>query len=125
MASSAKPIIEIPEGSPPPGLTLDDIVEGTGATAIPGATVSVHYVGMSWSTGKEFDASWDRGEHFNFKLGVGQVIEGWDEGVTGMREGGQRRITIPPHLGYGEHGAGSAIAPHETLVFIVDLVSVH
>jgi peptidylprolyl isomerase len=89
-----------------------------------GSDVSVHYVGVSWSTGTEFDASWDRGDVFRFGLGAGQVIAGWDQGVAGMRVGGRRRITIPPHLGYGKRGAGGVIAPNETLVFVVDLVGV-
>ena len=82
------------------------------------------YVGVSWSTGKEFDASWDRGNPFQFVLGRGQVIGGWDQGVQGMKVGGRRRLTIPPELGYGAQGAGGVIAPNETLVFVVDLVSI-
>ena len=84
----------------------------------------MHYVGVSWSTGKQFDASWDRGSLFRFTLGKGQVIAGWDQGVAGMKVGGRRRITIPPALGYGKRGAGAVIAPDETLVFVVDLVGV-
>jgi peptidylprolyl isomerase len=91
---------------------------------VPGKRVEVHYVGVSWSTGEQFDASWDRDETFRFKLGGGQVINGWDQGVAGMRVGGRRRLTIPPALGYGARGAGSVIAPNETLVFVVDLLSV-
>jgi len=84
----------------------------------------VHYVGVAWSNGQQFDASWDRNDTFSFRLGGGQVIKGWDEGVAGMKVGGRRRLTIPPHLGYGARGAGGAIGPNETLVFVVDLVSV-
>ena len=86
--------------------------------------VEVHYVGVAWSTGDQFDASWDRGQTFSFRLGGGQVIAGWDQGVQGMRVGGRRQLTIPPHLGYGARGAGGVIKPNETLVFVVDLVAV-
>ena len=89
-----------------------------------GRVVEVHYVGVSWSSGKQFDASWDRGDTFKFGLGKGQVIAGWDQGVAGMKVGGRRRITIPPMLAYGKRGAGGVIGPDETLVFVVDLVSV-
>ena len=102
----------------------DDLITGTGAEATPGKTVEVHYVGVSWSTKKQFDASWDRGETFDFPLGAGRVIRGWDDGVRGMRVGGRRRLTIPPAMGYGARGAGADIGPNETLVFIVDLIAV-
>lgn len=120
-----KPEVTVP-GGPPPGkaLQVEDIEVGTGDEATPGTRVEVHYVGVSWSTGEQFDASWDRGETFRFKLGGGQVITGWDQGVAGMRVGGRRRLTIPPALGYGSRGAGGVIKPNETLVFVVDLVSV-
>jgi peptidylprolyl isomerase len=120
-----KPEVTVP-GGPPPGkaLQVEDLEVGTGDEAVPGKRVEVHYVGVSWSTGQQFDASWDRGETFRFKLGGGQVIPGWDQGVAGMRVGGRRRLTIPPALGYGARGAGGVIAPNETLVFVVDLVSV-
>jgi peptidylprolyl isomerase len=95
-----------------------------GAEATPGKTVEVHYVGVAWSTKKQFDASWDRGETFDFPLGAGRVIRGWDEGVKGMRVGGRRRLIIPPAMGYGARGAGGDIGPNETLVFIVDLLAV-
>lgn len=124
MATDAKPDVSIPAGEPPTELVVEDLEEGTGAEATSGTTVSVHYVGVAWSTGQQFDASWDRGDRFSFRLGGGQVIAGWDNGVAGMREGGRRRLTIPPHLGYGDRGAGGVIKPGETLVFVVDLVKV-
>jgi peptidylprolyl isomerase len=92
--------------------------------AVPGRVVEVHYVGVSWSSGEQFDASWDRGDTFKFTLGKGKVIQGWDEGVAGMRVGGRRRITIPPNMAYGKRGAGGVIGPDETLVFVVDLMGV-
>ena len=103
---------------------VDDEVVGDGAEAASGSEVTVHYVGVSWSTGLQFDASWDRMEPFRFSLGHGQVIQGWDDGVVGMKVGGRRRLTIPAHLGYGAAGAGGVIAPNETLVFVVDLLAV-
>lgn len=124
MTSDAKPEVTIPAGEPPAELVIEDITEGDGDVALAGSTVNVHYVGVSWSTGEQFDASWDRGSHFSFRLGAQQVIAGWDDGVAGMRVGGQRRLTIPPHLGYGSRGAGGVIKANETLVFVVDLVSV-
>jgi peptidylprolyl isomerase len=120
----SKPSISIPNETPPTDLVVEDIEIGTGVEATAGSTVNVHYVGVSWSNGQEFDASWDRGEHFSFRVGAGEVISGWDKGVAGMQEGGRRRLTIPPNLGYGAQGAGGVIAPNETLVFIIDLVSV-
>ena len=119
-----KPTITIPDLPVPTDLLIEDMRVGDGAEAVKGQTVMVHYVGVAWSTGKEFDASWDRGGSFDFALGAGQVIQGWDEGVAGMRVGGQRQITIPPHLGYGARGAGGVIKPNETLVFVVDLLDV-
>jgi peptidylprolyl isomerase len=103
---------------------VEDLVGGDGEEAVAGRDVEVHYVGVSWRTRKQFDASWDRGETFRFGLGGGQVIRGWDEGVVGMRVGGRRRITIPPGKAYGRQGAGGVIGPDETLVFVVDLVAV-
>ncbi|WP_431781382.1 FKBP-type peptidyl-prolyl cis-trans isomerase [Streptomyces chumphonensis] len=119
-----KPEVDFPEGAPPADLEIVDIWEGDGPVAAAGAKVSVHYVGVSFSTGEEFDASWNRGKPLEFQLGAGQVIPGWDQGVQGMKVGGRRRLTIPPHLAYGEHGAGGGrIAPNETLIFVCDLVA--
>lgn len=120
-----KPEVQIPEGNPPEQLVIDDLVVGEGEEARAGRNVSVHYVGVAWSTGRQFDASWDRNEEFEFGLGTGQVIAGWDQGVLGMRVGGRRRLTIPPQLGYGSRGAGGVIKGGETLVFVVDLLNVN
>ena len=119
-----RPAIEKPEGDIPFELGIDDLVVGEGDEATPGTKVTVHYVGVAFSTGVEFDASWNRGQPFEFRLGKGQVIQGWDAGVQGMRAGGRRRLTIPSAMAYGARGAGGAIAPHEPLVFVVDLLSV-
>lgn len=119
-----KPEVSIPDGAPPTALAMEDLVVGTGTEATSGRTVEVHYVGVAWSTKKQFDASWDRGRPFDFPLGAGRVIRGWDDGVAGMRVGGRRRLVIPPDLGYGARGAGGAIGPNETLVFVVDLLAV-
>jgi peptidylprolyl isomerase len=124
MSDTTKPTVTIPDTAPPAALEIEEITVGDGPEATAGSDVDVHYVGVSWSTGKQFDASWDRGDTFGFSLGAGQVIAGWDQGVAGMRLGGRRRITIPPHLGYGARGAGGVIAPNETLVFVVDLLAV-
>ncbi|MEA2450098.1 MAG: hypothetical protein QOG63_2030 [Thermoleophilaceae bacterium] len=124
MTTDEKPQVAIPDGPPSYQLEIEDIVEGDGDEAAAGNVVEVHYVGVSWSTGQEFDASWNRGSTFKFGLGKGQVIQGWDQGVAGMKVGGRRRITIPPQLGYGKRGAGGVIGPDETLVFVVDLVGV-
>ena len=120
-----KPEIDFPGGEPPADLVITDITVGDGAEAKPGAKVTVHYVGVAFSTGEEFDASWNRGDTFQFPLGGGRVIAGWDQGVAGMKVGGRRRLTIPPHLGYGNRGAGAAIKPGETLIFVVDLLGVN
>jgi peptidylprolyl isomerase len=120
----AKPDVTIPEAAPPADIVIDDLVVGHGDEATAGRDVEVHYVGVAWSNGRQFDASWDRGDTFSFRLGAGQVIGGWDRGVQGMRVGGQRRLTLPPHLAYGSRGAGGVIGPDETLVFVVDLVGV-
>lgn len=116
-----KPTITVPDGPPPAELVIEDLVEGTGAEAKAGAQVTVDYAGVDWSDGFEFDASWNRDEPLTFRLGAGEVIAGWDEAVQGMKVGGRRRITIPPHLAYGSQGAGGVIGPDETLIFVVDL----
>ena len=120
-----KPQVDVPADQQPPSqLELEDVTVGEGEEAVPGRQVDVHYVGVAWSTGEQFDASWDRGDTFSFGLGQGQVIQGWDQGVAGMKVGGRRRMTIPPGLAYGERGAGGVIGPGETLVFVVDLLGV-
>ena len=125
MAPTEKPTVDVPSDQPPSyELELEDIEVGDGDEAVAGKVVEVHYVGVSWQTGRQFDASWDRGDTFKFGLGKGQVIPGWDQGVAGMKVGGRRRITIPPDLAYGQRGAGGVIGPGETLVFVVDLVGV-
>jgi peptidylprolyl isomerase len=117
-----KPAIEQPSGAPPAELQKTDIVKGKGKAAKAGDIVSVQYVGNSWSTGAQFDASWDRGgEPFQFPLGAGQVIQGWDQGVEGMKPGGRRLLVIPPDLAYGAQSPSPDIAPNETLIFVVDL----
>ena len=122
---SEKPVVAQPSGAPPTELQKKDIVKGKGKEAEPGDTVSVQYVGNSWSTGAQFDASWDRGaEPFRFPLGAGQVIPGWDQGVAGMRPGGRRLLVIPPELAYGTQSPSPEIAPNETLIFVVDLKKV-
>jgi peptidylprolyl isomerase len=119
-----KPEIDPPTGMPPADLETTDITVGEGPQAQAGQTVSVHYVGVSFSSGEEFDSSWNRGQTLDFPLGRGHVIPGWDQGVQGMRVGGRRRLVIPPHLAYGDRGAGGVIKPGETLVFVVDLMGV-
>ena len=122
--SNNKPIVTIPQEAPPTELVKTDITIGTGDEATKGKNVSVHYVGVAWSNGQEFDASWNRGDAFEFRLGAGQVIQGWDDGVAGMKVGGRRQLTIPPDMGYGSRGAGGVIKGGETLVFVVDLLNV-
>jgi peptidylprolyl isomerase len=122
--ADTKPSIIIPAGEAPADLILEDLELGEGTEAVAGTNVTVHYVGVAWSNGQQFDASWDRNDTFSFRLGAGQVISGWDQGVAGMRVGGRRSITIPPHMGYGAAGAGGVIKGGETLVFVVDLLDV-
>jgi peptidylprolyl isomerase len=119
-----KPEVEKPTGDIPFELVIDDVIVGDGDEAVAGKKVSVHYVGVAFSTGDQFDASWNRGQAFSFKLGKGQVIPGWDAGVQGMKVGGRRKLTIPSAMAYGARGAGNVIKPHEPLVFVVDLLSV-
>ena len=119
-----KPEIDPPDGPPPADLEITDITEGDGAEAKAGSRVNVHYVGVAHSTGEEFDASYNRGAPLAVRLGVGQVISGWDQGVQGMKVGGRRQLVIPPQLGYGDRGAGGVIKPGETLIFVVDLLGV-
>ncbi|MFI0484568.1 FKBP-type peptidyl-prolyl cis-trans isomerase [Actinomadura sp. 9N215] len=120
-----RPEIDFPEGQPPTYLDITDITEGDGPEAAKGSDVAMHYVGVSWSTGEEFDASWNRGGTFDFQLGAGRVIKGWDMGIAGMKVGGRRKLVIPPHLAYGDRSPSPAIKPGETLIFVVDLVAVN
>jgi peptidylprolyl isomerase len=122
--TSTKPVIPKPSGSPPRRLVKEDIVKGKGPAAKKGDTLTVNYVGMAFSTGEEFDASWDRAQTFDVPLGAGRVIQGWDKGLVGMRKGGRRMLTIPPELAYGTEGYPPAIAPNETLIFVVDAVAI-
>ena len=120
----SKPEVVVPDGPPPNELVVSDIVVGDGDLACAGATLEMQYVGVLYENGKQFDASWDRGEPFQFTLGAGMVIQGWDQGIVGMRQGGRRQLVIPAELGYGERGAGSDIPPGAALVFVVDVVGV-
>ena len=120
-----RPRVDKPEGDIPFDLGIEDIVVGDGDEASSGKKVSVHYVGVAFSTGEEFDASWNRDQPFEFKLGKGQVIPGWDAGVQGMKVGGRRKLTIPSAMAYGARGAGDVIKPHEPLVFVIDLLAVN
>ncbi|MEV5825474.1 FKBP-type peptidyl-prolyl cis-trans isomerase [Spirillospora sp. NPDC052242] len=119
-----RPEIDFPEGQPPSMLDITDITVGDGPEAVKGSRVSMHYVGVSWSTGEEFDASWNRGSTLDFELGAGRMIKGWDMGIPGMKVGGRRKLVIPPHLAYGDRSPSPAIKPGETLIFVVDLVAV-
>src|SRR4051812_50159271 len=120
----AKPEIGFPAAPPPADVEIPDITEGDGDEAKAGSRVNVHYVGVAHSTGEEFDASYNRGAPLAFQLGVGQVIQGWDQGVQGMKVGGRRQLLIPAHLAYGDRGAGGVIKPGESLIFVVDLLDV-
>lgn len=122
--AATKPKVEVPAGDPPKTLEKKDLKEGSGEAAISGQKVSVQYVGVAYSTKKEFDSSWSSGRPFNFTLGAGNVIKGWDEGVPGMKVGGRRHLVIPPDMAYGPEGYPGVIGPNETLVFVVDLVSI-
>lgn len=119
-----KPELDYPGDAPPTDLVIEDLIEGDGPAVEAGQTVTTHYVGWAFSTGEEFDASWNRGDPLSFRAGIGQVIRGWDQGLLGMKVGGRRKLTIPSHPAYGERGAGGVIKPGETLIFVVDLVAV-
>ena len=122
---NTKPVVPKPKGEPPGSLQVRDVVQGTGRAAQSGDAVSVQYAGVSWSTGQQFDASWDRGRKpLDFKLGAGMVIPGWDQGLVGMKTGGRRLLVIPPNQAYGAQGQPPVIAPNETLVFVIDLKKV-
>ena len=118
---NTKPVVTVPKGIAPQELETIDLIEGEGIDAEAGHTVFLHYVGISWSSGREFDSSWKRNELFDFTIGAGGVIGGWDQGVRGMKQGGRRKLLIPPRLAYGKRGAGGVIGPNETLIFVVDL----
>jgi peptidylprolyl isomerase len=119
-----KPEVTVPKGKAPKKLQIKDLKVGSGPAAQPGQSVQVQYVGVSFANGRQFDASWDRGEPFTFQLGAGQVIPGWDQGVAGMKVGGRRQLVIPSDLAYGPQGSPPAIGPNETLVFVIDLLGV-
>jgi peptidylprolyl isomerase len=122
--TSVKPVIDKPTGTPPRRLMKEDIVKGRGPGAKPGDTVIVNYVGVAFSTGEEFDASWDTGQPFPVQLGAGNVIEGWEKGLVGIKEGGRRMLIIPPEQAYGAQGAPPSIGPNETLVFVIDALAI-
>lgn len=119
-----KPEIDFPGDEPPTELVVTDLAVGEGPEVKPGDLIDVHYVGVAHSNGEEFDSSWNRGTPLQFRVGTGRVIKGWDDGLIGMQVGGRRQLVIPPHLGYGDRGAGGVIAPGETLIFVCDLVSI-
>jgi peptidylprolyl isomerase len=119
-----KPKVKVPGGKPPKKLVIKDLIQGTGPAAKPGDPITVNYIGVNFDGGKPFDNSYDRGQPFPFQLGGGQVIPGWDRGLVGMKVGGRREITIPPNLAYGPQGQPPTIKPNETLVFVVDLLSI-
>jgi peptidylprolyl isomerase len=124
-SEKTKPKVTVPTGAPPTKLEVKELEEGSGAEAKSGDEVTVQYVGVNYQNGKEFDSSWSRNEPFSFTLGAGEVIPGWDQGVAGMKVGSRRELIIPPELAYGEAGAPPAIAPNETLVFVIDLLEVN
>ncbi|MFE9458779.1 FKBP-type peptidyl-prolyl cis-trans isomerase [Streptomyces californicus] len=124
MSGLTKPVVVLPEGAAPEELAVRDLVVGEGAEALPGRVVQVHYVGVTFASGKEFDSSWESGAPFKFAVGGGKVIKGWDRGVRGMRVGGRREIVVPPRLGYGKQSPTASIPPGSTLVFVVDLLTV-
>jgi peptidylprolyl isomerase len=119
-----KPKVTVPDGPPPAKLQIKDLEDGTGPAAEPGSQLSVNYVGVNYSNGEEFDSSFSAGAPFDFQLGAGMVIPGWDQGLEGMKVGGRRRLVIPPELAYGAQGSPPVIGPGETLVFVIDLLGV-
>jgi peptidylprolyl isomerase len=121
--NKTKPKVEVPKGPPPKELVVKDLEKGKGPGAKLGDEVTVEYVGVDYKTGKQFDASWDRGEPFTFELGTGGVIAGWEQGIEGMKVGGRRELIIPPDLAYGSEGGGS-IAPNSTLIFVIDMLAI-
>jgi peptidylprolyl isomerase len=121
---STKPTVTPPKGPAPSHLVTKDLIQGTGAVANAGQTVTVNYVGVLYKTGKEFDSSWSRNQPFTTALSSGSVIPGWVNGIAGMRVGGRRELIIPPNLAYGKRGSPPTIPPNSTLVFVVDLISV-
>ncbi|MFI6937998.1 FKBP-type peptidyl-prolyl cis-trans isomerase [Streptomyces sp. NPDC050418] len=125
MSEPTKPEVVVPEGDAPTELAVRDLIVGDGPEVKPGMVVRVHYVGVTFASGREFDSSWDRGTPFKFALGAGPVIKGWDRGVRGMRVGGRREIVVPPRLGYGRQSPSPLIPPDSTLVFVVDLVDLY
>jgi peptidylprolyl isomerase len=122
-STKTKPAVEVPSGPPPKQLETKELIEGTGAEAKAGDYVTVQYVLVDYKSGKEIEASWDRGEPFRFTIGAGEVIKGWDKGVEGMKVGGRRELIIPPQLAYGSAQSGP-IAPNSTLIFVIDLLEV-
>ncbi|MFE9421415.1 FKBP-type peptidyl-prolyl cis-trans isomerase [Kitasatospora sp. NPDC006697] len=124
MSQKTKPEIDFPGGDAPAELVIRDIEVGTGEEAKPGQVVEVHYAGVTFETGEEFDASWNRGSTFKFPLGAGRVIKGWDEGVVGMKVGGRRELIIPAHKAYGNQSPSPLIPAGSTLIFVVDLIAV-
>ena len=120
----SKPKVKVPGGKPPKKLVIKDLIPGTGPAAKAGDPITVNYIGVNFKGGKMFDNSYDRGQPFPFQLGGGQVIPGWDQGLVGMKVGGRRELTIPPNLAYGPQGQPPTIKPNETLVFVVDLLSI-
>ncbi|WP_409234588.1 FKBP-type peptidyl-prolyl cis-trans isomerase [Streptomyces sp. PA5.6] len=122
MSELTKPEVDVPEGAAPAELTIRDLIVGDGDEVKPGTVVRVHYVGVTFETGKEFDSSWDRDQPFKFALGGGRVIKGWDRGLRGMKVGGRREIVVPPRLGYGNQSPSPLIPAGSTLVFVVDLL---
>lgn len=120
----SKPEIDFPQDPVPTELRITDVIPGTGREAEAGDSISCHYVGVTYSGGEEFDASWNRNQPLDFTVGIGQVIQGWDQGLLGMKVGGRRRLEIPSEMAYGKRGAPGAIGPDEALIFVVDLVDV-